>query len=148
MGLVELLISLAISALLLTGVAAAFVASSAAVRANDEFSRAAQAARVSVNQIMSLARQCQSGVVTPSSLQLKLLDGTTRSYGVNKLSRELQVNFESMVPPELHALAHNVEDVAFSTDGATISMVVTVRVGNQVLTLNGSALPRRSVIYQ
>lgn len=148
MGLVELLISLGISAVLLTGVATAFVAASVAVKANDEFSRATQAARVSVNQIMSLARQCQNGTVDTSTLTLKLVDGTVRSYGVNKLARELQVNYESLVPPEMHPLARNVDDVTFATDGTTITMTITVRVGNQQLQLTGSAMPRRSVIYQ
>jgi hypothetical protein len=44
-------------------------------------------------------------------------------------------------------LAHNVKNVTFSTDTKTVSMLITVEVGNNSITLSGSAMPRRSVAY-
>ncbi len=55
LSLAEVMISLAISAMLLTAVAAAFTASSEAIEQNDQFFRASQAARVSMNQILTEA---------------------------------------------------------------------------------------------
>jgi type II secretory pathway pseudopilin PulG len=150
MGLIELLVALAISALLLTGVAAAFSASAQAVSINDEFSRATQSARVSINQIMMLARQCQSGTVTSSSLELKMPNATRRLYALDAVKHELQVTLLTNVPPEVHTLARNVEALEFQTDpgGSSISMNVTIKVGNNMIRLNGSAMPRRLMTYK
>src|SRR2546421_10256836 len=60
LSLPEVLVSLTISALLLVAVAAAFSASAAAISVNDRFFRATQAARVSMEQILTLVRRCQS----------------------------------------------------------------------------------------
>ena len=70
LSLIEALISLAIAAMLLTAVAAAYAAASDAIKANDQFFRASQAARVTVNQITKEVRTCQSGVVDATSLEL------------------------------------------------------------------------------
>ena len=42
--------------------------------------RATQAARVSVNQIMTEARRCQSGAIIGNSLSLTLASGATCTY--------------------------------------------------------------------
>lgn len=150
MGLIELLVSLSISALLLTGAAMAFNASSKAVSINDQFTRATQSARISINQIMSLARQCQSGTMTATSLELKMPDATRRLYALDKLNNELQVTLLTNNPVEVHTLARNVKDVQFLTDadGKCITMTVTIQVGDNTLLLNGSAMPRRLMTYQ
>src|SRR4051812_7948867 len=83
LSLVECLISLAITALLLTGVAAAFRASAAAIKINDQFFRASQAARISLNQIMTEVRRCQNGVVGASSLQITTQTGESRNYSLD-----------------------------------------------------------------
>src|SRR5690348_5545531 len=82
MSLPEVLISLAISSIVLTGVAVAWVTASNVVQQNDQFFRATQAARVSVNQLMTEARRCQSGIVDAPALELTLYNGEKRNYGV------------------------------------------------------------------
>src|SRR5438874_12215404 len=80
LSLVEALIALAITAMLLTSVAASFHASTAAIEMNDQFYRAQQGARVSMNQILDQVSRCQSGVVDTSSLDL------TTDYGQERIS--------------------------------------------------------------
>jgi prepilin-type N-terminal cleavage/methylation domain-containing protein len=148
-GMVELMISLAIAALLLVGVAAAFSATSQAVAANDEFTRATQAARVSTNQVMSLCRKCKSGVLTASTLELTMPDDTKQLYALNLATNKLQVTLESVTPQQVYTLAHNVSALKFTpgAGGKSITMAVTVKVGDNTVVLNGSAVPRRLVQY-
>ena len=54
------MISLAISASLLTAIAAAFSASSQAIETNDQVFRAPQAARVTINQIITEVAELQT----------------------------------------------------------------------------------------
>ena len=81
LGIVEMVISLAIAAMLLTAVAAAFTASAAAVEVNDDFFRATQAARVSMNQILTDLRRAD-GVEVPSSSLIEVItwDSQDRGY--------------------------------------------------------------------
>src|ERR1041384_6192160 len=67
LSIVEVLISLAITSVLLTAVSAAFTASSEAVENNDEFFRATQAARVSMTQILTEVRRAKSVNVSSST---------------------------------------------------------------------------------
>jgi Tfp pilus assembly protein PilW len=148
-GMVELMIALAITALLLVGVAAAFSATAQAVETNDEFTRATQAARISVNQIMALCRQSKSGVVTSTTLDLTLIDDTKQLYALDAVNHTLTVTLESKVPPKTYVLAHNVTNLKFTSGagGKTVTMLVTVKVGDNSVVLNGSAMPRRLVTY-
>jgi type II secretory pathway pseudopilin PulG len=148
LSIIELLVSLTISASLLTAVAMAFSASTHAVEINDQFFRATQAARVSVNQIMTEARRCQSGLVSSNSLELTLASGQVRIYAFNSTKKELTATLMALPTPETHTMARNVSDVQFMTDGKTISMLITVTVGDNSVLLNGSAMPRRAVSYQ
>jgi prepilin-type N-terminal cleavage/methylation domain-containing protein len=147
MSVVEVLISLAIAAMLLTAAAAAYSASAAAVEANDQFFRASQAARVAVNQIVTEVRRCQSGVVDTSSLELITASGENRTYSYAPDQRALLVTIETATGPVTHKMASNVEALEFYTDGDTIAMMITVQVQRHSVTLNGSAMPRRSVTY-
>jgi len=147
MSIIELLISLAICASLLTACAMAFTASSDAVRHNDQVFRAIQAARVSVNQIMTEPRRCQSGAVSATSMDLTLASGETRTYWLDSANRQLMATLHALPTPETHPMARNVSDLQFSTDGKTISMLITVTVGKNSVVLNGSAMPRRAVTY-
>jgi hypothetical protein len=147
LSLVEALISLAIAATLLTAVAAACSAASDAIKMNDQFFRASQAARVSVNQIISQVRTCQSGVVSSTSLELTAANGQRCTYALDTDSRKLTLTLEDLVPPVTHTMASNVGTLQFLTDGKTIAMTITVEVGHNQVTLNGSAIPRRTVTY-
>jgi prepilin-type N-terminal cleavage/methylation domain-containing protein len=148
LSLAEVMISLAISASLLTAVAMAFNASAKAVEINDQMVRATQAARVSVGQIMTEARRCQSGAITSNTLELTLASGETRSYSFDSANKQLVATLYALPVVETHTMARNVSDVQFLTDGKTISMMITVTIGNNSVVLNGSAMPRRAVTYQ
>src|SRR5262245_50664909 len=148
LSLVEVMISLAVSATLLTAVAIAFSASTDAIEMNDQMFRCTQAARVSVNQIMTEARRCQSGVVSANSLELTLANGEVRAYSFDSAKKQLVATLYALPLVETHPMAHNVSDVQFMSDGKTISMTITVAVGKNSVVLNGSAIPRRSVAYK
>ena len=146
LSLVEVMISMAIASSLLTAVAAAFSASASAIEMNDQFFRATQATRISVNQIMTEARKCMSGVVAPTSLELITDKGETRTYALT--GNQLTMTVADPVAPRTYRLASNVESLQFQTNGKAVSMVVTVKVGNNAVTLTGSAIPRRTITYE
>jgi len=147
LGLVELLVSLSITSLLLVGVASAFVASAQAVEMNDQFTRATQSARLSIGQITTQARQCQKGVLTDTTSELTMTDGSRRLYALDAVKHELQVTLFTN-PPEVHTLARNVDSLHFLTDGTTVNINVVITVGDNSVRLSGSALPRRMVKYE
>jgi type II secretory pathway pseudopilin PulG len=147
LGLVELLVSLGIAASLLTAVAAAYAATTSAIQMNDEFFRASQAARVSINQVMAEVRKCQSGIVDDQSLEVSNQTGEKRVYAFDGANNRLTLTFPEAVVPVTYTLARNVDDVHFYTDGQTISMVVTIEVGKNSVTLCGSAMPRRTIAF-
>ena len=64
LSLPEVMISLAITTMLLTAIAAAFHSSSQIIRENDEFFRATQAARVCLNQILTEVRRADAIAIT------------------------------------------------------------------------------------
>jgi type II secretory pathway pseudopilin PulG len=146
LSLIEALISLAIVASLLAAVGAAYAAAADAIRVNDEFFRASQAARVAVNQILAEVRRCQSGVVADTSLELTTDLGVKRTYFLDENSR-LKMTIDGIIPVT-YSLVSNISSIKFDTDGETISMTVTVHVGNNEVVLNGSAIPRRTVEYK
>ena len=77
-------------------------------------------------------------------------DATRKLYALDAVKHELQVTLLTNNPVEVHTLARNVKDVSFLTDpgGSSISMTVTIQVGDNLIVLNGSALPRRLMKYQ
>ena len=111
------------------------------------FFRAAQACRVSVNQIMAEVRKCQGGVVSGTSLEVTTASGQTRTYTYDTDAKTLTITIGGAVPVT-HTMARNVSALQFDSDGQTISMTTTVEVGSNQVTLNGSAIPRRSIVYQ
>ena len=148
LSLVEALLALSITAMLLTSVAAAFHASTAAIEMNDQFYRAEQAARVSVNQIMSQVRKCQSGIVDVPSLDLITDGGQSCTYSLDGTDLTMTFTPTGALTPVTVKLASNIKTLQFSTDGKSISMLVTVSVGSNTVTLCGSAFPRRLMTYQ
>jgi type II secretory pathway pseudopilin PulG len=147
LSLVEALISLSITAALLTAVGAAYQSAARAIEVNDQFFRASQAARVSVNQVMAEVRKCQAGLVDPTELEITTASGETRTYNYDSTNKRLTMTIDGVLPVT-HTMASNVGSLQFDTDGQTISMTITVQVGNNSVTLNGSAIPRRTVTYQ
>jgi prepilin-type N-terminal cleavage/methylation domain-containing protein len=171
LSLPEVLISLSISALLLTAVATAFSASASAIDINDRFFRASQAARVSVAQLTSQIRRCDScqvggtydgvsNTVFANNIGIiyeDLLDGTLKNvtYKHDPTKNELQL----VVNGTTVALAHNVTAVMFISDMApdpvtlakvpvNVTIDITVAVGNEQIHVRGSAVPRHVIIFR
>jgi prepilin-type N-terminal cleavage/methylation domain-containing protein len=147
LGMVEMLVSLAIMAALLSAVAAAYSATTTAVEMNDQFFRASQAARVSINQIVAEVRKCQSGLVDADSLELTPSLGEKRVYAYDVEGKRLTMTFPDRSVPTTYVLARNVDAAEFFTDGETISLRLTVQIGSNRITLSGSAMPRRSINF-
>jgi len=165
LSLPEVLISLAITALLLTAVAAAFTASASAIEVNDRFFRASQAARISLAQILALVRRCEScnipGYAAPAtscsgtSINIIYKDEITGTDHVDALfqfsgspSNQLQLVLNGVTTP----LAHNVKAVTFSADMAQISNLwtpvnitvdITIQINEETVHIRGSAAPRQ-----
>lgn len=148
LGLVEALISLTITATLLTAVAMAFSASSSAIEMNDQFYRAQQSARISLNQVMDQVRKCQSGSVSTTSLTLTNSAGDVRTYSLSGTDLSLAYQAPGSSTAQTAKMASNITTLQFTTNGNSISMLVTVAVGANQITLCGSAFPRRLIVYQ
>jgi hypothetical protein len=148
LSLVEALITLSITASLLTAVGVAYQGAANIIQTNDQFFRASQAARVSVNQIIAEVRKCQGGAVSATSLELTTADGMKRTYALDADAHTLTRTDFIGATPVTTRMASNVGSLQFDTDGDTISMTITVQVESSAVTLNGSAIPRRLVVYK
>jgi Tfp pilus assembly protein PilW len=147
LGLVEALISLAIVATLLTAVAAAYSASTRAIEVNDQFSRATQAARVTVNYVMADVRKSISGVLDADSLELTMPSGDRHIYRFDAVARQLTLTLPDDPGAPTRVMARNVQNVSFVTEGQTTCLNVTIQIGDNRITLSGSAMPRRTMSY-
>ncbi len=176
MLLMELMISLAISAMLLVAIGAAYQASSSAITINEDFFQASQAARVSLNQILSLARRAEafqptgydniSNSWTGSSLLMTYhapgadanpsTDPSCIYRWTGGPTDELQLYQNGVT----YSMARNVTAFSFTADMAQldplspqkalvrVTVDMTVTVGNQSVRLTGSAVPRATVVYK
>ncbi|HLL89992.1 MAG TPA: type II secretion system protein, partial [Tepidisphaeraceae bacterium] len=96
MSLVEVLVSLAITAALLTAVASAFSASTTIISTNDEYYRATQAARVAMNLIMSDCRRGTPDDADWSQTHCRVLvwnngKPVDRTYSYDAANKQLRV---------------------------------------------------------
>jgi hypothetical protein len=157
-GIVEVLISLAISAMLLTAITAAFAASAAVIQANDEFFRASQSARVSMTQILTEVRRAYAVSVQPGRIDLITSGEHDRSYSYDSANRRLLLITNDITTDPDYTLASNVTAATFTSDteqdmnGITrvvrVSVVLVVKVGDNQVRLSGSAAPRRTQTYR
>jgi len=148
LSIVETMISLSISSSLLVAVGAAFVSSSKAIEYNDQFSRAVQAARVSINQIMTEVRRSSSyPTVFGDHIDMMTYNVEHRIYAY-LANQTLVITRENVNPWITNTIATNVTACTFGDDGKSVTMSVTVQVGGNSVVLSGSATPRRSVVYQ
>ena len=154
LSLVEVMISTALSAILLTAAGMAYSASIKAIEINDRFFTASQAARVSITQMTSAFRRGSNLTVTANSARVLTSDGHDRTYTFDVASQQLKMVANDSVGTPTYILARNVTAAAFSADldaGSIVTRVaisLTVQVNcNQVL-LSGSAAPRSNVTYQ
>jgi hypothetical protein len=173
MLLIELMISLAISVTLLVAIAAAFGASSAAVESNAHFFTATQAGRVSMNQILSIIRRCDS--CQPGNYDNTSTTWSSSSLGINyhdpgtTVAHTLTYQYAASPTNELqlaqggttYSLAKNVTAMTFTADlqpdpqsqshalrPVRITVDMTMTVGKETVRLTGSAVPRNTVVYK
>lgn len=168
MSLIEVMISLAISASLLTAIAGAFSASASAIEMNDQVFRATQAARVTMLHLLTEIRQGTVGE-TSTATDLKLITsgsgsviGDNRTYRFtgapdNKL---LLITEDDTTDPD-YPLASNVLatdlandsrfDYELGTDASgqplvlQVTVTIVTRVGKNSIRLSGTASPREFI---
>src|SRR4051812_10171530 len=158
------MISLAISAMLLTAAAAAFPASSDAIEVNDQFFRASQAARVSMTQILTEVRRSNAMAIpavltNQNSLSMWTHDNKDRTYKYVSAEQKLKLITNDVLTDPDYTLASNCTSTVFDFDKDTdlvtgapyisrVSVTIVVKVSGNVIRLTGSAAPRRSQKWQ
>jgi prepilin-type N-terminal cleavage/methylation domain-containing protein len=169
LSLVEVMISLAISSMLLTAIAAAFQSSTQVINNNDRFFRATQSARVAINQILTEVRRCDA--IDDSKMSSTLLpilrpvetrpaNEAFRFYKYDAANKRLVIYFQytdGTLSAE-YPLAEDVQNSPFTWDMGTdannavcvsrVSVALEVKVGSSDIRLSGSAAPRRALTYQ
>lgn len=167
LGLIEILIGLAISAILFTAVASAAFAFTRSVRDNQDYLTAVQAGRLSLIQITQKIRSCvacdivdaPTGVTAPagtkigSTLQVITPDSAAeQAYKLRTEANKQQIAFFPNADVNFgYRLANNVSNVRFTgeldTAGTVINVHVTltISVGDMSITMSDSAAPRREM---
>jgi type II secretory pathway pseudopilin PulG len=158
LGLVEALISLAIASALLTAVAAAFSATVDAMEENDKFFQATHSGRIALHRILTQVRR---GLVdensTVSNVRLLTETGQDITYRYDSTDKQIEYITNTVTTDPDYVLARNMESCQFSIEMGTdhegnpcvarVSMVLTVKVGNNQLLLSGTAAPRRNFSF-
>jgi prepilin-type N-terminal cleavage/methylation domain-containing protein len=166
LSLPELMISMSITVMLLTATGAAFSASASAVEMNDRFFRASQAARVTVNQLLTEIRRCDKVDVADAIMEVTrpLEDRgpmeARRRYEYDAVNKRVTIQIiktdETRGP--LYTLASNVAAAKFGepemVKGENEAWIVvrvpislTTQIGSNEVMINGAAAPRRSQKY-
>lgn len=148
LGLIELLISLAMSASLLVAIAMAYTSSAQVIQDNDKYYRVCQSARIFVNRVTTEVRRCQTVDATDNQLDLTTFDAQDRSYRFDEPTNSILMTRTESGVTTTATLVRNVDTARFTFNGKSVSIVVTVRVGNTHILMSGSAAPRRELAYQ
>jgi prepilin-type N-terminal cleavage/methylation domain-containing protein len=163
LSLIELMISLSISVMLLVAAGTAFNASAQAVQMNDRFFRASQASRVTMNQLLTEVRRCDSVAVSSTYVDVirPMEDLTTGeiyrrfAYDATNKRITIQIFQAGGVGGTIYTLASNVSAATFGPAEMVkdanqawvvvrVPISITVTVGSNDITLNGAAAPRRA----
>jgi prepilin-type N-terminal cleavage/methylation domain-containing protein len=99
MSLAEVMISLAISAMLLTAIGAAFNSSSAVIQQNERFFRATQSGRVGLNQMLTEVRRSDAIVDHDTTITTATTTFVVQGISANRLS--IYRPAEARVPGEM-----------------------------------------------
>ena len=167
-SIAEVMLSLAITSMLLVGVSAAYSASANAVDGNDRFFRSTQAARVSMTQLVTEIRRAD-GIDAPDSPgpydnitifrdpDLRLNEEESREFRYNAAAKTitLQITFKRKLDgviykSPLYTLCRNVEEVKFGppdkVSGVEVRVPVTVVVksNGHTVRLSDTSGPRRA----
>ncbi|MHC4757745.1 MAG: PulJ/GspJ family protein [Planctomycetota bacterium] len=153
--IVELLLVLAIGAILLTSLAAAFNASVMNYRQNEEMFRTVNNARQALSRMTS---QIRTGLVDPndiaveSNCRLLCSDGSEIMYWFGSVDKKLYLR--DLATGEEYVLCDNVLDMSFIKDNSSpsgdvksVQISMTVESGGVQKTLSAAAAVRK-VIHQ
>jgi len=161
--LMEMLISMSITALLLVAMGGAFTAAASSVETNDQFFRSMQQARSAQDMIMTLIRRCQ-GVTAANSSGITF-NAANASGNADFNGDSLTIAYNAAGPyagditltdntaNTTTVMAANVSTATFtSTNGtdmnsnpvsfAVIGLSMTIRIDNNQVTMSNSAAPR------
>jgi len=158
LGLVEAMIALAITAALLTAVAAAFSASSAAINENDEFFMATQGGRVALSRILTQVRRgTVSTLSTAQELTLITDSGLTHKYHIDLTSKTIKLIVVANGTESTHTLARTVSAGSFTYEMGTdydgnpcvkrVAMTLTVEKNNNRILFSGTGTCRAVLKY-
>lgn len=164
-SLTECMVSLVICSGLLSAVSVAFRTSFSAVELNDQFSRATQSSRVTMNHVLTEIRRANSVQVSADRTQLDVIraDGVRlpnevhRTYKFDGAGRKLTVQtfFSDGTSGPLYTLSSNVDSAEFgpaetapdSTVVVRVPVRIEVRADASTIVLNGTAAPRQAITY-
>jgi Tfp pilus assembly protein PilW len=164
-SLVECMVSLVICSGLLTAVAVATRTSFDAVELNDQFTRATQSTRVTMNHLLAEIRRSSSVQVSADRTQLDVIRNDAarpanevyRSYKYDPAGRRLtaQVFYTGGTSSPVYTLASNVESATFgpaetapnSTVVVRVPVYLEVTVAKSTILLDGTASPRQAIKY-
>ena len=164
MTLIEVLVSMTITASLLVALAAAFHASAGAIQFNDAYFRSTQTARIAVNEMTGEIRRADMVEVDPTGSGLRVTrpaDQLTggeifREYNFDAGTQQLtvQIFHAGNIAGPAYELASGVTSCKFTPDmqtdtagrpfAAHVSISITCNQDGTQATLNASAAPRRS----
>lgn len=161
MSLVEVLISTAITSMLLTASGAAYKASTNAIEINDKMARSLQAGRIAILQMTNEFRRAQvidSAHATSFNVPVITFDNHTYTYNYDAHLKQLQLIDTGVSPNNVRVVANNVTSCQFGWDMAAnpatqilsvvhLSITLTIDAGNAPVTLSGSAAPRVNINY-
>ncbi|HMO26787.1 MAG TPA: prepilin-type N-terminal cleavage/methylation domain-containing protein [Tepidisphaeraceae bacterium] len=168
-SLPELLISLAIVAVLMTAVGASYSASASAIEINERMFRATQTARIAMNRALhdlrnaevvtvgTLAAQANS-TVTDTFIDVINPDGSMVSYVYQPADRIVYLVQRDVEEEPQFVLARNVDSAVFTADvqphpqtghrrTVRVTIDLIIQIENQAVRLSGSATPRRAMVY-
>jgi Tfp pilus assembly protein PilW len=158
LGLIEAMVALAITAALLTAVAAAFSASSAAINENDEFFTATQGGRVALSRILTQVRRgTVSTASTATQLTLITDSGKTHRYTIDLPNGVIKLTTIETGVETTHVLARTISAGAFTYENGTdydgnpcvkrVAMTLTVERKNNRILFSGTGTCRAVLKY-
>ena len=148
--IIELLVTLAITALLLTAVAVAFNASAASYRENENIFKTVNSAR---QALVRMTSQIRTGLVdpndlSPTSCKLLCADGSNITYLYNSTDKKLYLH--NNVTGISYILCENVSAATFTKDSNTpthdiksVQISMTVGQGSFQQTFSAAAVVRK-----
>jgi|SRR5688572_9938437 type II secretory pathway pseudopilin PulG len=177
LSIVELMISLTITSMLLSAIAAAYMSSSQVIENNDKFFRATQAARVALAQMLTEVRRCDSipinttlpphVMITANELPIsrppdapKQPNEDLRVYEYIPSESKVVLYFIYLdgSKSNKYPIASNVQAPPFQWDlgkdsnnadcVARVSIDLDIKVDKQSIRITGAAAPRRSMVFK